>query len=160
MNLRDVYSKVCEAVLEAYRAQNRWNMQGVADLVGIKSQHTLYSKLSNDRPNYKLTVDELISLMDVLNTTAPLDALDEAFGRQAHDRSELPTTTRGIVREALAAASEHGDVMRIIESAIEDGIIDHDEFLAIMSEVKEDIAAKERLLAAVENVHRNGGSVQ
>jgi hypothetical protein len=121
-----------------------------------KAEQVLRNKAS---PTVTTNVLSLVEARDAMLMSGDLQILHALA-------SELGVCVQGpleghasVMHELMTAEAEHGDVARVMADALRDNRITPREAADIAREVREEIAAKQRLLAAVEALAATGEAV-
>lgn len=93
------------------------SVQEIADLMGIRYQ-TLVNKANPRSDTHNFTFLETIQLQLVTGNSAINRAIDIELKRNQADSKE---SKQNLLESVLSASKEHGDVVRVIQEAIEDG---------------------------------------
>ena len=110
-----------------------------------KREKTLLSKLDPHDDLHQPTVGEFVQIVDMTGDLTPLSVLCEMLGAQLVTRTS--ETRQSVPMAVRHAASEHGDVMRAVEQALADGLIEASESAQIRREIQE----ARHALAVLEN---------
>lgn len=114
--------------------KSKGGISGVARKLGTLEK-TLMSKLNPNDDTHIPKVDELIRIMDITGNTEPLEILCGMFGgRFVSKNSEMVDS---VMQAALMVASESGDVMKAVVSALNDDDLSDGERLEIKREISD-----------------------
>jgi len=119
-------------------------ISAMATELGVSTRN-LYSKLDPNDELHLLSLPLFVAILHRLsseNAGEVLDTLSSMFGYQLATRSR--SRARNVAGGVIHAMSEFGDVVRAVESALEDGRISDEERRAI---IRESAEARKSLIA-------------
>lgn len=139
---------------QAARGHNG-GIRALAQRLG-KREKTLYSKLDPRDETHEPALGEFVAMVLCFSPETQAEILDRfagIFGLGVGTRVQAYSDS--LVRAVLRSVSEHADVVRAVELALEDGVIDVAERTLILREISE----ARRALAVLENSldHQAGG---
>lgn len=80
-----------------------------------------------ERSGHKAGVELLLPIMDVTESTLPMDVIADALGGFFVRLPRLDGTPHDIARQCMASVREFGDLMSATAAALEDGVITAEE---------------------------------
>jgi len=113
-----------------------------------KREKTLYSKLDPADETHEPTLGEFTALVLCFDKVTQAEILDRfvgIFGLSVNTRVQARSDS--LVQAVLHSVTEHADVVRAVEQALEDGTVDARERTRILREISE----AKRALAVLEN---------
>ena len=130
----------------------RGGISGLARRMG-KTPQVLINKLQPWDDTHMPHIGELVAIIEDTGDLAPLEALASLFG--ARIVTTTHETARSTASAVIHAVAEHGDVVRAVEEALEDGEITEVERHRMLKEIGESRHA----LAVLENTIRKEAGV-
>lgn len=112
-----------------------------------KNEQVLRNKAAHTVTTNMLGLHEARDAMLMSGDLQILQALADELGVRVLPASKTPGS---VLVELMAAEAEHGDVARALADALRDGRITPREAADVAAEINEEIAAKQRLLVAVQ----------
>ena len=88
------------------------SVQQIASMAGMRYQ-TLINKVNPDNDTHKLTLREAVALQQVTGNHAILHTMETLLGDRATEQEPL--------QALLTSAIKHGDVVKLVNNALEDG---------------------------------------
>jgi len=110
----------------------------VARKIGVLEKTLIKKVQPSDEVNMP-NISELVRIIDATNNIEPLEILCGMFGGRFV--SATSKTASSVLLATLRVASEGGDVVKVVEAALADGVLTNKERVVIKREIMESMSA-------------------